>query len=120
MTQRLHYLNIALYLSLLVVGVGGLWNHAPDMAGTASKLIMTSVFYLPLLIMGLGILLKDTRLLTWLCFTLLFYFCGYVTQVMDPNMQILALVRAVIVVVLFTTILVYIRLRKSNKGNPDE
>lgn len=98
-----------LYGLLLIAGIGGLWWQAPVNTGTAPKVIMATVIYLPLVIMGLGVLLKDARLLTWLCFLLLFYFCGYVTQVMDPALRWLALLRVLLVCLLFIASLFYIR-----------
>lgn len=103
-----------LYALLLIASIGGLWWQAPAEAGTASRLIMAGTIYLPLLICGLGVLLRDARLLTWLCFILLFYFCGYVTQAMEPDLRLLALVRVLLVTLLFILTLVYIRALKQH------
>jgi uncharacterized membrane protein len=98
-----------LYALLLTAGIGGLWWHAPVNAGTAAKMIMATIVYLPLIITGIGVWLRDARLLTWLCFVLLFFFCGYVTQIVDAPMRSLALLRVTLVVLLFVVTLVYIR-----------
>lgn len=97
------------YLLTLALGIGGLWWQAPDYAGTAPKIIMAVALYLPLLIMGLGVLLRDTRLLTWLCFVLLFYFCAYVAQFTDPNLRLLSAWRIGVISLLFVATMVYIR-----------
>ena len=114
-----------LYLLLLLAGIGGLWWQAPDTAGVGARLIMATAIYLPLLICGLGVLLRDARLLTWLSFVLLFYFCGYVTQFMEPELRTLALLRIALVSLLFILTLVYIRVLKRrtlpsphNSGQP--
>lgn len=101
-----------LYALLLIAGIGGLWWQAPAEAGTAPRLIMATAIYLPLLICGLGVLLHDARLLTWLSFVLLFYFCGYVTQFMEPELRTLAVLRISLVSLLFILTLVYIRVLK--------
>lgn len=113
------FLLVALtYALLLIAGIGGLWWQAPADAGTAPRLIMAAVIYLPLLICGIGVLLNDARLLTWLCFVLLFYFCGYVTQVMEPDLRYLALARVALVSLLFVLTLVYIRVLKREPLSP--
>lgn len=116
--MRLFYsVIVLLYMLLLAAGIGGLWWHAPGTAGTSARIIMASAIYLPLVVTGLGVLLRDARLLTWLCFVLLFYFCGYVTQVLEPDMRLLALTRITLVVLLFTLTLVYIRALKRHAAS---
>lgn len=107
-----------LYVLLLVAGIGGLWWQAPDAAGTGSRIVMSLIIYLPLLIMGLGVVLRDKRLLTWLCFVLLFYFCGYVTQFVDPQLRWLAAIRITLVVLLFGSTVFYIRLFNKPRSTP--
>lgn len=105
----LYIINLLLYALLIVAGLGGFWIISADELSATFKLVMSIIVYSPLLITGLGFLLRDARLLTWLSFILLFYFCGFVTQFVEPDLRLLASVRIALVSLLFCTTLFYIR-----------
>jgi uncharacterized membrane protein len=106
----MRYLSTLNLLMLIVVGVSGLWWLAPPDAPLKAKLIMSLVIYLPLAIFLPATLRADKRLLTWLCFMLLFYFSGYVTQLLDPPpVRTLAIAKVSLTVVLFVLVMFDIR-----------
>ncbi len=120
MKKSLYPYVLVTYVLLLVSAIGGLWWTAPDEAGVAASLIMTAVFYSPLLLLSIGLLLRDIRVMTWFCFLLLFYFCGYVTQVMDPSIRWLAVARVILTSLLFTLCMLYIRQLNQSKNTEQE
>lgn len=98
------------YALLLLLGIGGLWWLAPPDAPILAKIFMTIVVYGPILIFTHGVISGSPRLLTWLCFLLMFYFCGYVIQLFyPPPMGILAIFRVTTLVALFITAMLVIR-----------
>lgn len=106
----MRHLSSVSLLMLVVVGVSGLWWLAPADAPLAAKLIMTTVIYLPLAIFLPATLRQDKRLMTWLCFMLLFYFSGYVTQLLDPPpVRTLAIAKVTLTSVLFILLMLDIR-----------
>lgn len=107
MTARL---NFAALLALVLSGAFGLWWLAPANAPFSAWLIMFSVLYGPLVIFLPATLQSDRRLLAWLCFLLLFYFCGFVMQAVDPPpVRTLALLRVTLTVVVFALSMLSIR-----------
>ena len=77
------------YILLLVLGIAGLFWFAPPDTPTFAGVIMAPITLHP-------------RSLTWLCFLLLFYFCGYVVQCLNPPpVRTLAIVQVSLTVVLF-------------------
>lgn len=98
------------YTLLLLLGVAGLFWFAPPDAPVFAGSIMAVVFYGPLLLMVAAPITLHPRSLTWLCFLLLFYFCGYVVQCLSPPpMRTLAIVQVSLTVVLFVLAMQLIR-----------
>lgn len=116
--MQLYRISLLLFLLLLVAGLGGYWLDAPDALGTGLNVVISLLIYTPLLIAGIGFILRDARLLTWLSFILLFYFCGFVTQFVEPDLRLLAAVRITLVSLLFCTILFYIRHLNQTRRTP--
>ena len=81
MSNALLRLTFAL---LLTAGAAGLFALAPPQAPTRAVAIMAAMLYGPLLLMGLLAARLHPRSLTWLCFLLPFYFCGFVIQAFEP------------------------------------
>lgn len=103
-------LNRLFFCLLLITGIGGLWWLAPPDTPIIAKLFMTVILYGPLLIFTHAALLGSPRLLTWMCFVLMFYFCGYVIQLFyPPPLGILAIFRVLALVGLFITAMLLIR-----------
>ncbi|MEY1662447.1 DUF2069 domain-containing protein [Isoalcanivorax beigongshangi] len=113
-------LNLFWYLALMVSGIGGLlWSAPPDTPWLVQAL-MTLVLYGPLLLFAVGVCRHDARLLTWLCFVLLFYFCGFTVQLLDPPPRSwIAAVRVLCTVALFTTSVVLIRRQRGVPARAD-
>lgn len=98
----LSFLVRACYALLLLLGIAAQFWFAPPQAPAAASVIMALVFYLPLSLMVMAPLTLHPRSLTWLCFLLLFYFCGYVVQCLNPPPQrTLAIVQLSLTVVMF-------------------
>ena len=98
------------YVLLMLAGIGGLWLMAPQDASIVAGLIMTLVIYGPLLVFIPAVMQGDARQLTWLCFLLLFYFCGYVVQAFYPwPMNLLAAFRLAFLTGLFIAAMLVIR-----------
>lgn len=111
MLLLLHRLLLVL---LLVASIGGLIIQAPENTPPLSIVVMMLVLYLPLFIFFLPAWLADSRHLLWFCIVLLFYFCGFSTQVMSPEPLIYWIVaRIALVVGLFATSSFLIRSRKA-------
>lgn len=106
-------LNLLLRLTfvlLLVLGCAGLFWFAPPGSPRILPAMLALIIYGPLLLMGLAAARLHPRSLTWLCFLLLFYFCGYVVQAFNPPpMRTLAMVEISLTVVLFVLSMVAIR-----------
>lgn len=105
-------LNTLTLLLLIAVGIGSLLWLAPPSAldSMAARVIAATVLYAPLLLFVPAAFSNDRRLLTWLCFLLLFYFCGYTTQLLDaPPARTLAVLKLSLTVVLFVLSVVAIR-----------
>ena len=98
------------YALLLLIGLANqFWLGPPD-APWMAAVIMGVGLYLPLLLMMPAVINADKRGLTWLCFLLLFYFCGYVIQVLDPEpVRTLAIVKVSLTTVLFVLSMQVIR-----------
>ena len=108
-------LSFATLLVLVITGSAGLWALLPEDMPTAAAVILNLVLYLPLAIFLPACWTADKRLLTWLCFILLFYFCGYVTQLLDPPpVRTLAIAKTSLTVVLFVLAMLTIRARASH------
>ncbi|MBL7249223.1 DUF2069 domain-containing protein [Alloalcanivorax marinus] len=106
----LDFILRACYVLLLVLGVAAQFWFAPPNAPVAASIIMALVLYLPLLLLMVAPLTLHPRSLTWLCFLLLFYFCGYVIQCLNPPPQrTLAIVQLSLTVVLFLSAMQLIR-----------
>lgn len=98
------------YALLLLAGIGGLWLMAPQDIHLVAGLIMTTVIYGPLLVFIHAVATGDRRQLTWLCFLLLFYFCGYVVQAFYPwPTNLLAALRLTFLTGLFIAAMLVIR-----------
>lgn len=105
-------LNALALLLLITVGAGTLVWLAPPAAldSLPARVIAAVILYGPLLVFLPGAFSADRRLLTWLCFLLLFYFCGYVTQLLEPPpARTLAVLKVSLTVVLFVFSAVVIR-----------
>ena len=90
------------YILLLVLGIAGLFWFAPPDTPPFAAVIMAAVLYGPLALMAAAPITLHPRSLTWLCFLLLFYFCGYVVQCLNPPpVRTLAIVQVSLTVVLF-------------------
>ena len=90
------------YILLLVLGIAGLFWFAPPDAPTFAGVIMAAVLYGPLALMAAAPITLHPRSLTWLCFLLLFYFCGYVVQCLNPPpVRTLAIAKTSLTVMLF-------------------
>lgn len=100
----------ASYALLLLVGITGLFSLAPPDAHWLSTLIIALVLYVPLLIMAPAMSDGNKRQCTWLCFILLFYFCGYTVQLLDPPpVRTLAISKTSLTVVMFVLAAMQIR-----------
>ncbi len=66
----------------------------------------------PLLIFIPGLLMDSIRTLIWLGFVLLIYFAASVYGVADPQVQTLDIAELVLSVVLFSSAMIYARLRQ--------
>lgn len=108
MRTALHFARIG-HLLLLVVTIGGLVWKAPADAPAAATAIMTLI-YAPLVLFLPATLSGDRRLLTWFCFLLLVYFCGFVMQAVEPPPErTLALLRIGVLSALFVACVFLIR-----------
>ena len=108
-------LSFATLMMLIVVGSAGLWWITPAQMPATAKVILNLFLYLPLAIFLPACWSADKRWLTWLCFILLFYFCGYVTQLLDPApVRTLAIAKTSLTVVLFVLAMLNIRAPVSN------
>ena len=108
-------LNRLFFVLLMVTGIGGLWWMAPPDTPLVAKLFMTAILYGPLLVFTGGALRGSPRLLTWLSFVLMFYFCGFVIQLFYPwPMSGLAAARLMALVGLFITAMLLIRAGQAN------
>lgn len=101
-------------LTLIIVGVAGIWllpsTDATEQSLLIARLIMSFAIYFPLALFLPATLKSDKRLLTWLCFILMFYFCGYVTQLLDPPpIRTLAAAKVALTSVLFVFAMLAIR-----------
>ena len=72
------------YALLLFVGITGLFSLAPPDVHPLSSIIFAAILYAPLVLMLPAVISGNKRQATWLCFILLFYFCGYAVQLLDP------------------------------------
>ncbi len=108
-------LSFATLLMLILVGSIGLWWLLPAEMPVSARVILNLALYLPLAIFLPACWSADKRLLTWLCFILLFYFCGYVTQLLDPPpVRTLAVAKTSLTVVLFVLAMLSIRGKASH------
>ncbi|MZR61527.1 DUF2069 domain-containing protein [Alcanivorax sp. DP30] len=98
------------YALLLLVGISGLFTLAPSDAHVVSTVIIALVLYVPLLAMLPAVVDGNKRQCTWLCFMLLFYFCGYAVQLLDPApVFTLAVAKTTLTVVVFVLAAMQIR-----------
>ncbi|BAP14449.1 MULTISPECIES: DUF2069 domain-containing protein [Alcanivorax] len=98
------------YALLLLVGISGLFTLAPPDAHIASSVIIALVLYLPLFLMIPAVISGNRRQATWLCFLILFYFCGYAIQLLDPPpVRTLAIVKTTLTVMVFVFAALQIR-----------
>lgn len=104
------------YLFLLAMGLFSLFVLAPANVPLISTLIIAVVLYLPLTLMAPAVVSGDKRLATWLCFLLLFYFCGYTVQLMNPPpVRTLAVVKTSLTVLTF--VFAALQIRQKNHGH---
>ena len=95
---------------LLLVGISGLVTLAPPDTHIVSTVIIALVLYIPLLVMAPAVVDGNKRQCTWLCFMLLFYFCGYAVQLLDPPpVFTLAVAKTTLTVVVFVLAAMQIR-----------
>ncbi|GAA5127819.1 DUF2069 domain-containing protein [Alloalcanivorax gelatiniphagus] len=100
----------ACYVLLLLLGIAAQFWFTPPNAPVAASVIMALVLYLPLLLLMVAPITLHPRSLTWLCFLLLFYFCGYVVQCLNPPPQrTFAIVQVSLTVVMFVAAMQLIR-----------
>lgn len=98
------------YLLLLLVGVSGLFTLAPQDSPLIATVIIALLLYGPLLLIAPALISGHRRLLTWLCFILLFYFCGYTMQLFaEPPIRTLAVVKTSLTVMTFVLAAIQIR-----------
>lgn len=98
------------YALLLLVGISGVFTLAPPNTHFVSTLIIALVLYVPLLFMLPAVVDGNKRQCTWLCFMLLFYFCGYAIQLLDPApVFTLAVAKTTLTVVVFVLAAMQIR-----------
>lgn len=117
MLNALLRVNIVL---LLISGVAGLFQLAPPHSPPLAPAFVALLLYGPLLLMSLAAIRLHPRSLTWLCFLLLFYFCGFVTQSVEaPPARYWALLQIALSVVLFSLAIVKIR-RTLRSPPPDQ
>ena len=63
----------------------------------------------------------NKRQATWLCFVLLFYFCGYAVQLLDPPpVRTLAIAKTTLTVMLFVLAAMQIRVGQQKAAQPQE
>jgi uncharacterized membrane protein len=97
------------HVLLLLLALGGLWWQAPEGTPTAAIAVF-SLVYAPLVLFLPATLMGDPRLLTWFCFLLMLYFCGFVMQAVEPPPErYLALLRIAVLIALFTSSAMLIR-----------
>lgn len=98
------------YALMLLVGISGLFTLAPPDTHIVSTVIIALVLYIPLLVMAPAVVDGNKRQCTWLCFMLLFYFCGYAVQLLDPPpVFTLAVAKTTLTVVVFVLAAMQIR-----------
>ena len=105
------------YFLLLGAGIGGLWWLAPPDAEPIAGIVLTLVVYGPLLLLMPAVISGDARLLSWLCFILMFYFCFYVVHAFYPApANYVALVRIFLLTGLFISAMLVIRQGKGQEN----
>ncbi|MCG8394443.1 MAG: DUF2069 domain-containing protein [Pseudomonadales bacterium] len=98
------------YLLLLIIGITGLFSLAPPGVHIVSSILMALILYGPLLLMSPAVISGNKRQATWLCFILLFYFCGFAVQLLDPPpIRTLAIAKTTLTVVVFVLAALQIR-----------
>ncbi|ERP86702.1 MAG: DUF2069 domain-containing protein [Pseudomonadales bacterium] len=109
------------YALLLLVGITGLFSLAPPDTHLVSTLIIAAVLYTPLIVMLPAVIDGNKRQATWLCFVLLFYFCGYAVQLLDPPpVRTLAIAKTTLTVMLFVLAAMQIRVGQQKAAQPQE
>ncbi|RJG17550.1 DUF2069 domain-containing protein [Alcanivorax profundi] len=109
------------YALLLLVGITGLFSLAPPDTHLVSTLIIAAVLYTPLIVMLPAVIDGNKRQATWLCFVLLFYFCGYAIQLLDPPpVRTLAIAKTTLTVMLFVLAAMQIRVGQQKAAQPQE
>ena len=109
------------YALLLLVGITGLFTLAPPDTHLVSTLIIAAVLYTPLIVMLPAVIDGNKRQATWLCFVLLFYFCGYAVQLLDPPpVRTLAIAKTTLTVMLFVLAAMQIRVGQQKAAQPQE
>lgn len=113
-----------LYIALLGAAIGGFWwLSPPDTASTSALvsagIILSLMAYGPLLVMLPTIIIGSNRMLIWLCIVLLFYFCAFAVQLLDPSpVREIAMLRVVLIVALFITCAIQIRQHRPHPAEP--
>lgn len=98
------------HLALLATGIFSLLLTAPENTPTAAKVLFAAVVYGPLVLFLPASLTADRRLLTWFSFMLLFYFCWFVTEAVDPPpMRYWAIACVTQSIVLFSLIVIALK-----------
>ncbi|MAX54421.1 MAG: hypothetical protein CL537_02720 [Alcanivoracaceae bacterium] len=109
------------YALLLLVGITGLFSLAPPDTHLVSTLIIAALLYTPLIVMLQAVIDGNKRQATWLCFVLLFYFCGYAVQLLDPPpVRTLAIAKTTLTVMLFVLAAMQIRVGQQKAAQPQE
>lgn len=100
------------YALLMFVGVGGLFWIAPADIHVVATMIWAFILYFPLALMFPAFINGNKRLVTWMCFVLMFYFMGYSIQIFnEPPIRTLGLLKTTLTTVLF--VLAVVQLRQS-------
>lgn len=98
------------HILLLFAGALGAWYLSPPNPPLVGVVILVVVLYGPLLVFLPATLQGDARQMTWLCFLLMFYFCGFVIQAVNPPPQrTVALIRLALTATLFLSAMMAIR-----------
>lgn len=98
------------HLALIITGMAALFSGPLGDNQLAAPAIMSLVIYGPLALFLPACWKADKRLLAWLSFLLMFYFCGYVLQATNPPPGMYwGITGAVLIAILFVLIVLAMR-----------